>query len=270
MEPYFAANRRHWDELVGINARSGFYDVDAFRRGSSSLHSMEIEEMGPVAGRTLLHLQCHFGMDTLSWARLGATVTGVDFSQEAIGLARSMREELGIPAEFICTNLYELPRLLGHTFDVVYTSYGVLCWLPDLRRWGEIIARCLRPGGTFYMVEQHPFANVFGGRWEATQLEVRHRYFHSAEPEVSDGQGTYADPDAVMANPLTYEWQHSLSDVINAVTGAGLRIAFLHEFPVGAWERLPEMERGADRSWRLSGELADTVPLTFSLKATRT
>src|SRR5437667_7511054 len=136
-----AANRRHWDEVVAIHARSAFYDLDGFKRGACALSDIELSEIGDVAGRTLLHLQCHFGMGSLSWARLGARVTAVDFSEQAIALARSLGEELGISAEFMCGNIYDLPRLLDRKFDVVFTSYGVLCWLPDLSDWGALIAR---------------------------------------------------------------------------------------------------------------------------------
>jgi SAM-dependent methyltransferase len=277
MDEYLATNRRHWDELVDLNARSSFYDLDGFKRGASSLTAIgasslttiEIGELGEVTGRTLLHLQCHFGMGTLSWARLGAKVTGVDFSEPAIALARSLSRELSIPAAFICADVYDLPRALNRTFDIVFTSYGVLCWLPNLARWGSLIAHFLSPGGTFYIVEDHPFAGIFAYGRDAKGLQVESPYFGDRRPLKVDLDGYYADRDAKLANRVTYEWQHSLSDIVNALIHAGLRIEFLHEHAVGVWQRFPFMERGEDGLWRLPLELRDKVPLTFSLRATK-
>ena len=160
MERLFEANRAHGDEATPIHVRSAFYDVAAFKAGKTSLQRIEIEELGDVKGKTLLHLMCHFGLDTLSWARAGALVTGVDFSSEALVQARGLAEELNIPAHFVETNIYELPSVLEERFDIVFTSYGVLCWLPDLAEWARIIARSLRQGGTFHMLEDHPNATL--------------------------------------------------------------------------------------------------------------
>jgi SAM-dependent methyltransferase len=263
-----AANRSHWNEVVPIHARSAFYDLDGFKRGATALTDIELSEIGDVAGRALLHLQCHFGMGSLSWARLGAQVTGVDFSEQAIALARSLGEELGIPAQFVCSNVYDLPRVLDRKFDVVFTSYGVLCWLPDLPAWGALIARYLEPGGTFYIVESHPFSHVFSSRRDAHGLEIEMPYFGDGPALASDGDGTYADWEAKLARRVTYEWQHSLADIVEALLGSGLRIEFLHEHPVGVWQQFPCMRQDEDGWWRLPEDLRDKVPLTFSLKAT--
>ena len=161
MDKYTEANRALWDELTHINAGSELYQLEQFKAGENKLNPLERGEVGPVEGKTLLHLQCHFGMDTLSWARLGAQVTGVDFSPEAIKLAESLSQELGIPGRFICCDLYDLPEHLNQTFDIVYTSYGVLCWLRDLERWARLAASYLKPGGIFYMAEMHPTSLIF-------------------------------------------------------------------------------------------------------------
>src|SRR5512136_2825848 len=139
-----------------IHVRSPFYDVAGFKAGKNSLKSVELAEVGDVGGKRLLHLQCHFGMDTLSWARLGARVTGVDYAPQAIDLARELAREAGLEADFICASIYDLPERLTGTFDIVFTSYGVLCWLPDLPAWGRVIAHFLRPGGIFYIADGHP------------------------------------------------------------------------------------------------------------------
>jgi SAM-dependent methyltransferase len=269
MDPYIEANRRHWDELVDLNARSSFYDLEGFKRGNSALSDIEVRELGDVAGRTLLHLQCHFGMGSLSWARLGAHVTGVDLSEAAIILARSLSRELNVLAEFICANVYDLPKTLDRTYDIVFTSYGVVCWLPDLPAWARLIARYLRTGGTFYIVEDHPLVWMFPSGQDARELVVKHPYFPTQPLQSEEGDGYYADPDAHFVNDRRYEWQHTLSDIVNALIEAGLRVEFLHEHSVSVWRRFPFMEQDATGWWRLPERLRVSVPLTFSLRATK-
>src|SRR5947209_740824 len=174
MDEYMATNRKLWDAWTKIHLDSEFYDVASFRNGERPIRirDYEREEIGEVAGRSLLHLQCHFGLDTLSWARLGAEVTGADFSGRAIELARSLAGELGLPARFVHSDVYSLPANLQGEFDIVFTSYGVLYWLPDLSRWAEVVAHFLKPGGVFYVVEYHPFSQVFDDE-NASELRVR-------------------------------------------------------------------------------------------------
>ena len=283
MDEYMKGNRDLWNEITSIHVASDFYDVEGFKQGRSSmLYPIELEEMGNVSGKSLLHLQCHFGMDTLSWARLGAKVTGVDFSDKSIELARSLSEELGITADFICSNIYDLPENLKGTFDIVYTSDGVLCWLPDLKRWAEVISHFLKPGGFFYILEGHPFSYVFDNSPDATELKVKYSYFHTPEPSKWEPEGDYADPYANVTKALTwlktygkssgvvthgsYEWTHSLGDIINALISSGLKIEFLHEFPMIFYKCLSFMEQDGDGQWRIEG---DKIPLIFSLKASK-
>ena len=268
IDAYKQANRSLWNEWTHIHEGSEFYDLEGFKAGRSSLNSFEIEELGDVTGKSLLHLQCHFGMDTLSWARRGACVTGVDFSDEAIRLAESLNEELGLDGEFVCSDIYELPEVLQGEFDIVYTSQGVLAWLPDLQRWAEVAARFLKPGGTFYIAEYHPSAWVFDDE-QSEELKVRYPYFPGPEPLVFEVRGSYADPQAEVSQKLEYEWPHSMGEILNALIQAGLRIQFLHEFPFSTFAMFPGlMERDADGLWRLK-EHQDSVPLMFSIKATR-
>src|SRR4051794_20919210 len=156
-------NRQRWDEATDIHTAGNVYGIDEFKAGQCRLHRVEVGEVGEVSGKSLLHLQCHFGLDTLSWARRGAVVTGADFSPKAIAVARRLSEETGVPGEFVCCNLYDLPSVLKRpaSFDVIFTSYGALNWLPDLPRWGQIIAHYLRPGGLFYVIDAHPTATMF-------------------------------------------------------------------------------------------------------------
>ncbi len=265
MDKFIKENLKHWNEVTPIHERSEFYGVEGFKAGKCTLMPLEREELGDVSGKSLLHLQCHFGLDTLSWARLGAKVTGVDFSDRAIASAKSLSKELGIDADFLCSNVYDLPGISKGEFDIVYTSYGVLCWLPDLTGRAKIIARFLKPGGTFYIVEAHPINNVFENERDTTELKVRYSYFHSPKPTRWEPEGSYADKSAKVTNP-TYEWTHPLGDIINSLISAGLRIDFLHEFPYMGEDHYPFMEKGKDGWWRLKGN-KETIPLMFSIKA---
>ena len=261
------ANRQWWDQRTREHERADFYDLDGFRAGGERLRSIELSELGDVRGRSLLHLQCHFGLDTLAWARRGASVTGVDFSPAAIALARSLARELAIPAAFTCSDLYELPAVLDQQFDIVFTSYGVLHWLPDLPRWGQIVARYLKPGGIFYIVEDHPFFRVLRPTPDG-QIKAQRSYFHRSEPQRLESTGSYATGNVGAAGSY-YIWDHSLGDVVSALLAAGLRIDFLHEFPYAARAKFPFMEQGDDGWWRLPAEQHGTIPFLFSLQAHR-
>jgi SAM-dependent methyltransferase len=267
-DDYRAANRALWDELAGINYRSAYYDVEGFRTGGARLRAYEIEEVGDVAGKDLLHLQCHFGIDTLSWGRLGARVTGVDLSERAITYARDLSSELGQPARFVCCDVLELAAHLEGDFDVVYTSRGVLGWLPDLDRWARVIAHFLRPGGIFYITELHPFVWPFDDSDGVTDLRVRFPYFPRATPVPFPVQRAYADREAQVQQTVEYCWPHSIGEVVTALASAGLRIDFLHEWPYLSWP-LPFLVEHPDRTWRLPADMPGEIPLTFSLKATK-
>ncbi len=267
MDRYIRANLDLWNELTGITSRSASYDLQGFKAGKSTLKSVEREELGDISGKSLLHLQCHFGMDTISFARLGAQVTGVDFSDKAIRLAEQLSAQLNIPARFICCNVYDLPERLNEQFDVVHSSYGFLCWLPDVPAWAKLVARFLKPGGFLHIVESHPFLYVFENERTTPNLRVRYSYFPSPEPTRWEPDGCYADKDAQITHP-SYEWTHNLSEIINALIAADLRIDYLHEFPFLCWDNFPFMIKGDDGLYRLPGD-HDTIPLTFSLKATK-
>jgi SAM-dependent methyltransferase len=265
MDPYRQANRSMWDEFAVINSRSEFYHVDEFKKGRCSLDSLILSEMGEVSDMTLLHLQCHFGLDTLSWARLGAKATGMDFSPEGIRIARELAKELGIPARFLCCDLYDLPEHLDEKFDRVYTSYGVLCWLSDIPRWAQIVGHFLKPGGIFYIAEFHPFSNVFKNDGNETGLEVAYPYF-TTEPIEFPVEGSYADPQAKLTSKVEYEWSPRVGEIISGLIDAGLQIEFVHEFPFTCYRHFAFLvEKEKDR-WYLP-EGMPSIPLTFSLKA---
>ena len=266
MNEFIATNQLNWDSRVAPHMASADYDLDGFRQSRSSLNSIELDELGDVAGKTLLHLQCHFGMDTLSWAERGAKVTGVDFSERAITEARKLADELEIDAQFIQSDVYALPEQLTTTFDIVYTTYGVLCWLGDLAHWAKIVADRVEPGGTFYLIDGHPAGDMFVVD-SVGKLGVEYGYFNSG-PGRYDSEQSYVESEERLTSPTTYQWEHSLGEIVTSLADAGLKIQFLHEFPFAAYQRISTMQMDADGWWRLpDGEVE--IPFLFSLMATK-
>ena len=267
MSKYYKNNLKLWNKLTEIHKQSDFYDLKKFIEGKSSLKSIEKEELGDVSGKSLLHLQCHFGMDSLSWQRMGAEVTGVDFSDNSIELARKLNKELGLKAKFICSNIYNLKEQLTKKFDIVFTSYGVLTWLDNLKKWGEIISYFLKPGGTFYIIEFHPCTNIFENEDYTTELKVTYPYFFKSIPMKFAADGSYADREAPVTLP-SYEWPYSVGDILNSLINGGLTIKFFHEFPFCAYKKFPFMEKEEDGWWRFKNKNYE-LPLMFSLKAVK-
>lgn len=267
MNEYLETNRRHWDELVPLHVQTRFYDVEGFRAGATSLHDLEIGEVGDVRDKSLVHLQCHFGLDTLSWARRGANVTGVDFSPAAIEAARRLAAECGIEARFVESDIFSLPDTLEEQFDIVYASYGVVFWHPDVRRWADVVARFIKPDGFFYIAEFHPFCSVFHNEDAGGELEIRYPYFEGDVIRFEE-DGTYADREAKLQDKVTYSWPFTIGGVVTSLIEAGLRIEYLHEHPFTVEQFWPIMEEVEPRKWALR-RFGESVPLLFSLKATR-
>ncbi|HXI45238.1 MAG TPA: class I SAM-dependent methyltransferase [Candidatus Acidoferrales bacterium] len=271
MDEALRANRELWDAWTSIHVPSPFYDVAAFKDGTKGIRiaDYELEEVGSVEGKTLLHLQCHFGLDTLSWARLGATVTGVDFSGKGIDAARQLAAEVGLEARFIQSDIYALSDVLDEQFDVVYTSGGVLGWLPDIPAWGRVAARYVKPGGCFYIAEVHPVTQVFADEDVMPgDLRLAYPYWSHAEPIRIEEEGSYADRSAPTGRLVEYGWDHSLGEIVTALAEAGLRIEFLHEFDFVEWP-VAFLVEGDDGRYRLPAGSKGELPLYFSLKATK-
>ncbi|MFW9975829.1 MAG: class I SAM-dependent methyltransferase [Candidatus Thorarchaeota archaeon] len=268
MDEYIRKNLELWNKLAKPHYKSEFYDVEGFLRGNQTLDPIEIEELPNLTGKKVLHLMCHFGLDTLSLARLGATATGVDFSSEAIQLARELSEIAKIDATFVCSNIYDLPQKLRGTFDIVFTSGGVLVWLPDLEKWARIMSEFLKPGGIFYIRDFHPFASIFDNEDSAKDLQVKYPYFQGREPLKFEFEGSYASGDASIGINPSYEWNHSISEIFNVLIDAGLTIEFFHEFPITRFKAFPFMVEKEPGMWVLP-EDEDLIPLMFSLKATK-
>ena len=266
MDEYMQKNLKRWNETTAIHAKSSDYDLESFMKGKNSLHEIELKELADVKGKTLLHLQCQFGMDTLSWARLGASkVVGVDYSDVAIDLANSINKELKLPAEFICANIYDLPKILDEESDIVFTSYGVLVWLPDLEGWAKIVSKYLKKGGTFFIAEFHPFMWIFDDEHES-ELVYKYPYFQGKDPIHFKSEYTYTDQYVDIKNVDTFEWQHTFGDIITALINEGLKIVSVKEYPYTLFPQFPFLEEVDKGLWKFKNNKY-SVPMIFSIKA---
>ena len=266
---YFETNKQTWNDKTHVHAASAFYDGDAFAKSilsgvkgaKTSLNSYELNALPDVKGKSLLHLQCHFGQDSLSWASKGALVTGVDISDVAIEKANQLSQELDLPAKFLCCNVLDTSDHIQDQFDIVFTSYGVIGWLPDLKPWAQMIAERLKNGGIFYMVEFHPIA------WMYEYLDAKpvlKYHYNQKEVIYEEYQGTYADPDSQITSK-EYTWNHSLSSVIQALIDAGLKLEYFAEHDGSPYEVFPEMEKREDDLYYLKDQ---KYPLIYELKMT--
>lgn len=260
---YFLANQKLWNNKVDVHVASDFYDLEKFKSGATSLNAVELTEVGDVTGKTMLHLQCHFGMDTISWARKGAITTGLDFSDKAVTKANELARELQVNSRFVCANVYDTDLYVQEQFDIVFTSYGTIGWLPDLKRWANVVAERLKPGGVFHMVEFHPVVWMFDNEF----THIQYAYFNTGKPIEEENSGTYADRSADL-HDKEYGWNHSVSEILNALIGAGLRIEFFNEHassPYNSFRKMTEVEPG---SFQITG-LENKLPLLFSIKASK-
>ncbi|MFB6360747.1 MAG: class I SAM-dependent methyltransferase [Halobacteriales archaeon] len=269
MDDPVEVNRRHWDELAALHPSTEAYDVEGFLDGGSTITWLEREGVGAVDGLDLLHLQCHFGLDTLSWLREGAdTVAGVDFSSVAIDQARDLAEEAGLAdrATFVESDLYDLPDRLDRQFDVVFTSFGVINWLPDIEGWATVAAQYVRPGGWLFVADLHPISHVFFELEPDGDGVLRSDWpYFTEDPQAFDEDGSYADYEADVEHTETREWSHDLGSVVTSLIDAGLRLESLEEHPFACFEQFPgQMRQRDDGFWEIEGE---DYPLTFSLSA---
>ena len=266
-------NRAWWDERAAFYLETAFYQkhVDRLRAGGVALLPLEVRELGDITGLDVAHLQCHVGTDTLSLARLGARAVGVDFSSVAIDRARALSRELGIAARFEQAEIAEFGNRFPESFDLVFTSSGVLSWLPDLELWARQIVASLRPGGRFYIAEMHPLTWAFAEERAVDGDVVRlgHPYLTQGEAARFEEGGSYADPQRRTEANATREWFWGLGDIANALLSAGLRLRWLREHDLGFYPVVPGMVEGDDGHWRLPPPLHGRYPLTFSIDAVR-
>jgi SAM-dependent methyltransferase len=259
---YFETNRSTWNKKVKVHAKSSMYDLEGFKKGNLSLMRYELEALGNVSGKSILHLQCHFGQDTLSLSRLGAFCVGVDISDEGINLAKELNEELELDAEFVCCNVLDTSAFVSDHFDIVFTSYGVIGWLPDLKPWANMIYERLNQGGLFFIAEFHPIVWMF----DYLKDEVKMKYaYNQNEVIYEEYEGTYANQNSKMISK-EYGWNHGLGEVISALTNAGLIIEYLHEYDESPYNVLPGLQKTTSGMYVLKQQL---YPLIFTIKATK-
>jgi len=259
---YIAINKQTWNDKTDVHVASEFYDVDGFLNGKSTLNAIELNLLGDVAGKKILHLQCHFGQDTMSFSRMGAQATGVDLSDKAIEKAKEYNDQLGLDTQFICCDIYDLPNHLDEKFDIVFTSYGTIGWLPDMTKWAQLISNFLKPNGKFVFVEFHPVVWMFDDYFKT----VFYSYFNT-EPIVETLTGTYADKDAAIETK-SVGWNHPTSEVLNALLQSGLELNSFDEYdysPYNCFNETEEFEKGKFRIKHLQNK----IPMVFSLVATK-
>lgn len=261
-DDYLDINRKAWNDKTEVHVNSDFYDTPGFLAGRNTLNDIELALLGDVSGKKVLHLQCHFGQDTISFTRLGAEATGVDLSDKAIDKARELSVKTEAHTRFICSDIYSLHEHLNEEFNIVFTSYGTIGWLPDLEKWAWTVSRFLKPGGKFIFAEFHPVVWMFDPAFE----KVAYRYFKT-DAIIETELGTYAD----MATPAEYEmitWNHSISEVVNNLIEAGLEINLLNEYdysPYNCFRNTDEFEPGKFRI----AHLGNNIPMVYAIKATK-
>lgn len=273
MSDYRDVNRANWDERASAHAASPDYGVDRFVSDPDHLSDVvrfDLPRLGDIAGLRGVHLQCHIGTDTVSLARLGARMTGLDFSGASVAEARRLAALTRADADFVQGEVYDAVDLLGaEQFDLVFTGIGALCWLPDIARWGRTVAALLKPGGRLFLREGHPMLWSLADPGEDRRLVVEHPYFELPDPVVWDEPGTYVETDVAFTSTVTHEWNHGLGETVTALLGQGLSLTMLEEHDTVPWDALPGlMERVgsgeyrlADRPWRL--------PVTYTLQAVK-
>ena len=265
MDRRLKANRENWDDRVAVHTRSQFYDVEGWLQRSPGPAPRELALLGDVGGKSLVQLQCHFGLETLQWARAGARVTGVDFSPVAIDAAIELSKRAGLEnsSRFVCSNVYDAAATLkGERFDIVYVTIGSLVWLPEVRPWAKVVAELLAPGGQFYLFEVHPFTNSF----DADGVHLVYDYFDDPNaPQIWDNDETYTDGGA-LAHPRSYEWNHSLSEIVQSLIDEGLRIGALLEHDWTEFQHFPWLERDVEGIYRIPLGYP-RLPLSFTLHA---
>jgi len=269
----YAHNEAFWDEVTPVHAASDYYRLAEFKRGDDVLHDFIVEEVGDVSGLSMLHLQCHFGLDSLNWARMGAVVTGVDISGASVQRAQDLSSELDIPATFLQANVLEMGDRFDGQFDRVFTSIGALCWIGDLATWGQAIAQALKPGGVFYIAEFHPIMDTLQQSMPITNSSAaypQYPYFGDGVPLRFDPEGDDSDyaEASFTSEETTFEWFHPISEVIESLISAGLTIDTFREYPFVTYKARQGMIQGDDGLWRLPPEVIP-LPLMFTVSASR-
>ncbi|NUY79825.1 class I SAM-dependent methyltransferase [Flavobacterium sp. MAH-1] len=257
---YLDINRKTWNEKVNVHVNSDFYKQQDFLDGKNTLQQIEFELLGNVKDKRILHLQCHFGQDTISLARMGATTVGVDFSDKAIDVAEKLAKDLDADASFICSDIYDLPNRMYQEFDIVFTSYGTIGWLPDLDKWAKVISHFLKPGGKFVFAEFHPVIWMYDDDFS----KITYNYFKS-DPILEESTGTYAEKESDIVNK-TISWNHSLSEVFTSLISNGLTIQKFNEYDYSPYDCFNQTEEFEPGKFRIK-HLGNHIPMVYSITA---
>jgi 2-polyprenyl-3-methyl-5-hydroxy-6-metoxy-1,4-benzoquinol methylase len=259
---YISINKVCWNTRTDHHIESEFYQLDAFIKGANSLNPIELDLLGDIKGKKILHLQCHFGMDSLSLARLGAEVVGVDLSDKAIDKAKELTNQLNLDARFICCDLYELPQHLNETFDIVFTSYGTIGWLPDLNKWAAVVSKMLKPSGQFIMADFHPYVWMYDNNF----TKIKYSYFN-VETIVETESGTYADKEAPIETQ-SIGWNHPISEILNSLIANGLMIQKFNEYDYSPYNVFPGMEEFSKGQFKFM-QFDRKLPLIYAIDGTK-
>lgn len=262
MEDYFSTNQEHWNAVTQGHIESDFYNNEHFKKTRNSLNEIEQQWLGNVEGKSLLHLQCHFGQDTLSWQNKGAQCTGIDFAEAAIDYANKLAVELQLPAKFICCNVYDTYNHVAQQYDIVFTSYGTIGWLPDLQIWADQVSKCLKPGGVFLIVDFHPVLWMLDNEMK----NLKYPYFN-IEPIIESSEGSYADKNSKVST-TNIGWNHPLSDIISALIGCGLNIDRFSEFDYSNYNCFNNSINIGGGKFQIKG-LQGALPIMYAVKCSK-
>jgi 2-polyprenyl-3-methyl-5-hydroxy-6-metoxy-1,4-benzoquinol methylase len=259
---YININQKAWNDKTDVHTASDFYNMQSFLDGKSTLNEIELQLLGDISGKKILHLQCHFGQDTMSLSRMGAKATGIDLSNKAIERANEIANQLKLDTDFICCDLYDAPNHLNEKFDIVFTSYGTIGWLPDLDKWAKVVSHFLKPNGKFIMADFHPVVWMYDNDFK----EVFYSYFN-IEPIIEEETGTYAEKDAQLSTK-TISWNHPISEILNSLISNNLEINSFNEYdysPYSCFNAIEEFERNKFRIKTFGNK----IPMVYSIKATK-
>ena len=260
---YKVINKDLWNKWAKLHINSDFYDIENFKKGQTSLKSIELDLLNDIKGKSVLHLQCHFGQDTLSLSRMGSKATGVDISDEAMKIGNELATDLSLDTQFVCSDVLELDKNLEGKFDYVFTSYGALIWLPDLTKWAEIVNHFLKPGGKLIVVEFHPVSNMYNEDFS----KIQYSYFFRGEGVLESSSGSYAEPEAIHIKGESISWDYSISELMTPILQQGLTIESFKEYdysPYNIYQNSVKIKKG----YQVQG-LEGKIPLVYSLVASK-
>jgi SAM-dependent methyltransferase len=259
---YININKQTWNDKTDVHIASEFYDMKGFLEGKSTLNTIELELLGNVKDKKILHLQCHFGQDTMTFARMGAKATGIDFSDKAVEKAREFSAKLNLDTSFICCDIYDAPKHIDEQFDIVFTSYGTIGWFPDLDKWAKVVSHFLKPNGQFIMADFHPVVWMFDNDFK----EVFYSYFN-IEPIIEEESGTYAETEADLQTK-SIGWNHPISEILNSLLQSGLELKQFNEYDYSPYNCFNEMEEFEKGKFCIK-TFGNKIPMVYSILATK-